>query len=97
MTKLISDNFNTFNLFIDKLRNHKPSIRFNKLNINQWDIFEIAANYLFIVLLQGSDQTEDQCVTVYGNWNFDSNLKFASPLSKESLDLCCSLDTKFLL
>ena len=59
MTNLISGNFNTFKLVIKKLRNHQPSIRFKKLNINHWIVLENAANDLVAVLLQDSDQTTD--------------------------------------
>ena len=36
----------------------------------------------------------DNCITVFGKWIFDSNLKVALPLTQDSLnDICCGNDT----
>jgi hypothetical protein len=43
-----------------------------------------------LVGLQSSDGKTDHAVAVTENWIFDSNLNHALPLTKESLDLCCS-------
>ena len=33
---------------------------------------------------------KDNCITVCGKWIFDSNLEFALPLTKASLNYICS-------
>ena len=39
-------------------------------------------------LLDTTHQT-DHCITVCGKWIFDSNLKFALPITKASLNYIC--------
>ena len=65
---------------------------FNILKTSEWDILNPGKNQLVVASLKGSDAKEDHCVMVFDNWIFDSNFDFALPLSKESLDLCCSSD-----
>ena len=40
---------------------------------------------------QDSDESRDHIVPISHAWIFDSNLDFALPLNKESLDWCCGL------
>ena len=44
---------------------------------------------IVIFLLRGSDHSRDHIVSISHGWIFDSNLDFALPLNKESLDWCC--------
>ena len=44
---------------------------------------------IVICLLRGSDHSRDHIVSISHGWIFDSNLDFALPLNKESLDWCC--------
>ena len=74
------------------LKKHTKPLNFKILKVNDWNILKNEENNLIVVLLQGSDGKEDHCVTILGKWIFDSNLKNAIPLTKESLDLCCSSD-----
>ena len=92
MPYIITKRYNVLTYFIGMLRNHAKPLFFKELIANNWNILENVDNDMVVVLLQGSDQKEDQCVTLFGKWIFDSNLKSALPLSKESLDLCCSSD-----
>ena len=41
-------------------------------------------------LLLDTAHRTDHCITVSGKWIFDSNLEFALPLTKASLDYICS-------
>ena len=41
---------------------------------------------IVICLLKGSDGYRDHTVSISNAWIFDSNLNFALPLNKESLD-----------
>ena len=43
-----------------------------------------------LVGLLSNDAKTDHAVAVASNWIFDSNMERALPLSRESLDLCCS-------
>jgi len=92
MSYKVSKRTNALSYFSDLLRKRKPPLFLKKLKASNWNMFENDNNHLVVVLLQGSDNTEDHCVTICGKWIFDSNLKNAIPLSKESLDLCCSSD-----
>ena len=47
-------------------------------------------NQLVVASLRGSDGKEEHCVTIFDKWVFDSNFEYALPLSRESLDICCS-------
>ena len=59
--------------------------------LKSWDVLVDSKEYLMcLVGLQGSDGKTDHAVAVAGNWIFDSNFEHALPLSKQSLDLCCS-------
>ena len=44
---------------------------------------------IVVCLLRGSDESRDHIVSISHGWIFDSNLDFAIPLKKESLDWCC--------
>ena len=41
-------------------------------------------------LLQDTAHRKDNCITICGKWIFDSNLEFALPLTKASLNYICS-------
>ena len=41
-------------------------------------------------LLLDTAHRTDHCITVWGKWIFDSNLEFALPLTKDSLNYICS-------
>jgi hypothetical protein len=78
-------------------RSERKAFQFKSLKkgIKKWDIFSDSQEYLMcLVGLLGSDAKTDHAVAITGRWIFDSNFKKALPLTKESLDLCCSDDTK---
>ena len=92
MSNKITEKHNTISYFIDMFRKTSKPLIFTKLKVRAWNILENEENNLVVVLLRGSDGKEDHCVTLFGKWIFDSNFKNALPLTKEYLDLCCSLD-----
>ena len=70
-----------------KLQLVKDKPRRNK----NWDIFRDSKEYLMcLVGLHGSDGKKDHAVSIAGEWIFDSNVEYALPLTRNSLDLCCS-------
>ena len=48
------------------------------------------SNYPTVCLLLDTAHRTDHCITVCGKWTFDSNLKSALPLTKDSLNYICS-------
>ena len=48
------------------------------------------SNYQTVCLLLDTAHPTDHCITVRGKWIFDSNLEFALPLTKASLNYMCS-------
>ena len=67
-------------------------LHFCKITDKKWDILKNGPNDLVVTTLRGSDGKDDHCVTIYGSWLFDSNFDYALPLTKETLDLCCSAE-----
>ena len=47
-------------------------------------------NYPIVCLLLDTAHRTDHCITVCGKWIFDSNLEFALPITKASLNYICS-------
>ena len=47
-------------------------------------------SYPTVCLLLDTAHRTDHCITVCGKWIFDSNLEFALPLTKASLNYICS-------
>ena len=76
------------------LKNERRDFQFAKVKKNRlaaWSLFEETKNCVMcLVGLLSSDAKTDHAVAVAGNWIFDSNMERALPLSRESLDLCCS-------
>ena len=59
------------------------------------DYFDILVNGkgLFAICeLSGSDSNSNHSVAITNEWIFDSNYKYALPLSKENLDKYCKSD-----
>ena len=46
---------------------------------------------IVICLLRGSDRSRIHIISISHSWIFDSNLDFAFPLNKESLDWSCDV------
>jgi hypothetical protein len=66
-------------------------MKLKKQQIGSWDILVDSQQYLMcLVGMHSNDGKGDHAVAVAGKWIFDSNLDYALPLTKESLDLCCS-------
>ena len=55
-----------------------------------YDIFQNHSNYPTVCLLLDTEHRTYHCITVCGKWIFDSNLEFALPLIKASLNYICS-------
>jgi hypothetical protein len=62
------------------------------LDENQFDIFGVGYGDLVVAQIKGSDGKEDHAITIARRLVFDSNLKYALPLTRASLDLCCRAD-----
>ena len=88
----IIDHCDTVKRFSIAVKDSDPHMYFEKLKVSAWNILEVVDNQLVVASVVGSDGKEEHCVTVYNKWVFDSNFDFALPLSKESLDLCCSAE-----
>jgi hypothetical protein len=90
--------FDYFQYVMDPKRLEKSERRafqFVKLKTNpkKWDILKDSQEYIMcLVGLLANDSKTDHAVAISGKWIFDSNLDYALPLSKDSLDLCCSND-----
>jgi hypothetical protein len=75
----------------------RKKIQFAKVKkgLSKWDIIQDSQNYVMCLIgVQSSDHKTDHAISIVGKWIFDSNFETALPLSKESLDLCCSSDSK---
>ena len=55
-----------------------------------YDILQNHSNYPAVFLLLETAHRIDYCITVCSKWIFDSNLEFALPLTKASLNYICS-------
>jgi hypothetical protein len=65
------------------------SLKKNK--IRAWDILVDSKEYMMcLVGVQSVDGKTDHAIAVAGDWIFDSNISHALPLTRESLDYCCS-------
>src|SRR5687768_11548379 len=91
-SKKIIEKFNTIPYFLETMQ--KQSLNLKRLKANAWNILKNEEKSMVVVTLRGSDGEEDHCVTVLGNWIFDSNFPNALPLTKDSLDLCCSSEDR---
>ena len=79
------------------VKREKRLFQFMELKANplHWNYMEEAGKYYMVLAgLLSDDSKTDHAVAIAGNWIFDSNFKFALPLSKESLDLCCSDESR---
>ena len=85
---------NTFKLFADIVKTRYKYLQYKKLKVTQWNIFEIGEKDLVIVSLRDSDGKDDYCITLLGEWIYDSSIQKALPLCKEVLDICCSSDER---
>ena len=54
-----------------------------------YDIFWNQSTYPTVCLLLDTWHRTDNCITVFGKWIFDSNLKVALPLTHDSLNYIC--------
>ena len=51
--------------------------------------------YLMCVVgVRSEDGKADHAITIVNQWIFDANLEKALPLTKASLDVCCSTDDR---
>ena len=55
-----------------------------------YDILQNHSNYPTVCVLLDTAHWTDNCITVCGKWIFGSNLEFALPLTKASLNYICS-------
>jgi hypothetical protein len=66
-----------------------------KKGLTRWNVIQESPKYVMcLVGLQSSDHKTDHAVSIAGKWIFDSNFEHALPLNQESLDLCCSSDSR---
>ena len=67
-----------------------------KKGLTKWDVLIDSQQYVMCVVgLQSSNHKTDHAVSIAGKWVFDSNFEYALPLTRESLDLCCSMFSEF--
>ena len=65
-------------------------------HIDEWhtstpyDIFRDQSTYPTVCLLLDTWYRTDNCITVFGKWVFDYNLKVALPLTQDYLNYRCS-------
>ena len=58
------------------------------------DVLDVAKTSAFVVVgLVSADGSTTHAVALTDKWIFDANLTHALPLSRESLNICCSSDT----
>ena len=76
----------------DKNQNKKIPYRIQEWNTytTTYDILQNHSNYPTVCLLLYTAHQTDHCITVCGQWIFDSNLEFVLPLTKTSLNYICS-------
>ena len=89
MSDKVIKKHNTLILFCAMMHTQSCPLNFKVLD-SSYNILENAEDALVIAVLCGKDGKHDHCVTVYGRWIFDSNIKHALPLTRASLDICCS-------
>jgi hypothetical protein len=66
-----------------------------KKGLTKWDVINDSQKYTMCLLgLQSSDHKTDHAISIAGKWIFDSNFGNALPLTRESLDMCCSSDKR---
>jgi hypothetical protein len=63
-----------------------------KLHGSTFNILTIISQYPAVVALEAEDGGTQHAITVVGRIIFDSNSERSLPLTKESLDYCCSSD-----
>ena len=85
---------NIWESFQEKLISYSTSLKLQRTNKNIKCCLENGSDVPFITCLRGSDYKEDHTVSIYQKWIFDGNFETALPLTKASLDECCSTDTK---
>ena len=83
---------NTIQRFYKTVTGSNSHFNFERIKDKNWDIFANGEKDLVVALLLGSDRKEDHCITLYGQWIYDSNFDYALLLTKECLDMCCSAE-----
>ena len=72
----------------------EPKIHYHiqewKKNTRTFDILQNHCNYPTVCLLLDTAHRKNHYIAVCGKWISDSNLEFALPLTKASLDYICS-------
>jgi hypothetical protein len=82
----IWDELNQFLVSLNKM------LRLESVDYSVLPIESIDYDIPIITCQRASDGQEDHTVTIYKKWIFDGNFQYALPLSKTSLDICCSSD-----
>ena len=76
--------------FQEKLLTYSKKLKVQERKLNLDNILQEEINCPIITCLKGLDYKENHAVAIYKNWIYDGNFDTAQPLSKESLDECCS-------
>jgi hypothetical protein len=90
--KKINHNIDAWKKFRDFLCSRSPDLLSQKLKPQEGTLSDLKASKLYTASLHASDGRIDHAVTIYGGWIFDSNFPKALPLTRKSLDMCCSTD-----
>jgi hypothetical protein len=90
--KKIIGKLNTWEIFSKVVLKKSSHLDSQKVDLRGLDILTIPHHFLYVACLEGSDGKIDHAVTLHNGWIYDSNFESALPLSRKSLDLCCSSD-----
>jgi hypothetical protein len=80
--------------FQEKLCSFSTKLKLQETKLQLDNVLQGKVTNPIITCVRGSDFKENHSVVIYNNWIYDGNFKTALPLTKESLDECCSTDKK---
>ena len=81
-------------MFQEKLCSFDKKLKLQKTKLQLDNVLQGKITCPIITCLRGSDFKENHSVAIYNNWIHDGNFNMALPLTKESLDECCSMHKK---
>ena len=90
----ITKRTNYWTLFQEKLCSFDKKLKLQGIQLQLDNVLQRKITCPIITCLRGSDFKENHSVAIYNNWIYDGNFNMALPLTKESLNKCCSTDKK---
>jgi hypothetical protein len=79
---------------LDIMKDRLPWLQPQKIKGKVFDIFTNVSPYPTVMTLEANDGGIQHAITVVGKIVFDSNCARGLPLTTETLDYCCSTDTR---